>query len=258
MTKRKRPQPAGWEPVADWYDGWVGKEGSEHHRRLALPAVLDLLDLRPEMHVLDIGAGQGVLAPHVAESDAHYTGVDVSAKLLALARKHHGKQGRFLQGDARTLPQVKGLDAGAFDAAVFLLSIEDMNPLADVIESAVWALKDGGRVVILMRHPCFRVPRQSGWGYDEGRDLQYRRVDSYLSPLSVPLKAYGKERSGKTISFHRPLSHYVNELAVSGLLIDRVNEIPTYKTGANKAERRANSEFPLFMALRAVKLNAGL
>ena len=74
----------------------------------------------------------------------------------------------------------------------------------------------------------------------------------------MPLKAYGKERSGKTISFHRPLSHYVNELAVSGLLIDRVNEIPTYKTGANKAERRANSEFPLFMALRAVKLNAGL
>ncbi len=254
MTKQKRHQPAGWEPVADWYDGWVGKEGSEHHRRLALPAVLDLLDLQPGRQILDIGAGQGVLAPYVAEGGARYTGVEISPKLLSLARQHHGKHGRFLQGDARHLPQVKGLEAGAFDAAVFLLSIEDMNPLADVVESAAWALKARGQVVILMRHPCFRVPRQSGWGFDEGRSLQYRRVDRYLTPLSVPMKSYGKERSGTTISFHRPLNHYINEMAVSGLLLDRLHEIPTYKTGETRAERLANEEIPLFLALRAIKI----
>ncbi len=47
-----------------------------------------------------------------------------------------------------------------------MLSIQDMDPLSDVLESAAWAPNLDGRVVILMTHPCFRVPRQSGWGWD--------------------------------------------------------------------------------------------
>lgn len=254
MPKERKGKPTGWDPVADWYDGWMGKEGSDHHRNLALPAVLDLLELQPNEQVLDIGAGQGVLTPHVVKAKAQYTGVDISPKLLDMARERHKQNAQFFQGDARNLAQVRGLKAGFYDAAVFLLSIEDMNPLGPVLDSAAWALKPGGRAVILMRHPCFRVPRQSGWGFDDQRQLQYRRVDSYLSELSVPMKAYGKSRSGVTISFHRPMQEYINTLAANGLLVNHMREIATYKTGSNKAERRANDEIPLFLALRAQKL----
>ncbi len=41
-----------WDPVADWYAGWTGAEGSEHHRRLAIPALLDLLAPVPDEHIL--------------------------------------------------------------------------------------------------------------------------------------------------------------------------------------------------------------
>lgn len=247
----KHTPPTGWEPVADWYDGWVGKAGSDHHRQLALPAVLELLDLCPGEALLDVGAGQGVLAPHIIEREARYTGIDISRKLLSRARQYHGPPARFLYGDARALSRINGLKAASFDAVVFLLSIEDMNPLPPVLRSAAWALREGGRVVILMRHPCFRVPRQSGWGYDSGRKLQYRRVDGYLTPLSVPMKQH---QQGATISFHRPLNHYINGLAACGLLVDRFNEITTYKSGDSKAEQRANDEIPLYIALRAVKI----
>ena len=27
-------KPSGWDAVAKWYDGWVGKGGSHHHRKL--------------------------------------------------------------------------------------------------------------------------------------------------------------------------------------------------------------------------------
>lgn len=254
MDKNNKRTPSGWDPVADWYDGWVGKEGSDHHRNLAIPAVIELLKAQPGEQVLDIGAGQGVLAPHITQTGGRYTGIDVSPKLLEMARKHHDKHGYFFRGDARKLSTVKGIKPKSFDAVVFLLSIEDIDPLAEVIESASWALVDGGRVVILMRHPCFRVPRQSGWGMDDTRHLQYRRIDSYLSPLSVPMKTYPGEKQGVTISFHRPLSQYVNELAISGLYIDTMREIITYKEGDSSAERRANQEFPLFLALRARKM----
>ena len=253
----KRPTPGGWDAVADWYDGWVGKGGSEHHRKVAIPALVELLDAQQGEHVLDIGAGQGVLAPYIAKTGAKYTGVDVSQKLLQFARQHHGQDGVFLRGDAANLPKVSALRPGSFDAVVFLLSVQDMNPLDHVLLSAAWALKPGGRVILLMTHPAFRIPRQSGWGFDENRKLQYRRVDSYLSELPVPMKKHPGQETGVTISFHRPIGVYINGLAACGLLIDQMREIPlgdfSMNKNRSKSEKRADNEIPLFLALRARK-----
>jgi hypothetical protein len=143
---------------------------------------------------------------------------------------------------------------------VFLLAIQDIEPLEDAIESADWALKPGGRIVILMTHPCFRIPRQSGWGWDENRKLQYRRVDRYLTPLEVPLKPYPGQK-GVSRSHHRPLEMYINTLAEFGFMVDRIHEIPTFKVQKSgpraKAENLANSEIPLFLGLRAWKVDLG-
>lgn len=255
----RKPIRTSWDPLARWYDGWVGEGGSRHHRELAIPAVLDLLAPKAGEHILDIGAGQGVLAPFIAKAQAHYVGVDASDRLIQLARKHHGRQGTFIQGDARKLASIAALQRGAFDGVVFLLSIQDMDPLDDILESAAWALRPGGRAVLLMTHPCFRIPRQSGWGWDEGRKLQYRRVDRYLTPLPVPMKAYPGQQSGVTLSFHRPLQDYINSLADQGLLVDQMREIASRmhrpSGPRSKAEDVAHQEIPLFLALRARKVD---
>jgi ubiquinone/menaquinone biosynthesis C-methylase UbiE len=255
---KKHTPRTSWDPVADWYDGWMRKDGGEHHRHLAVPAVLELLEPQPGEEVLDVGAGQGVLAKSIADARARYTGVDISEKLLRRARKRHGRCGRFIRGDARCLAKVPDLQAGGFDAVVFLLSIQNMDPLQSVLESAAWALKTGGRQVMLLTHPCFRVPRQSGWGWDEGRKLQYRRVDRYLTPLSVPKKPYPGQEKGVTLDFHRPLQDYVNGLAGCGLVVDCIQEIPTHKVCASgpraRAKNAANREVPLFLGLRAIKI----
>jgi hypothetical protein len=60
--------------------------------------------------------------------------------------------------------------------------------------------------------------------------------------------------SGATISFHRPISAYVNGLAMAGFLVDRMDEIaaddPLNKK-RSKAEKLADAEIPLFLGLRA-------
>jgi SAM-dependent methyltransferase len=254
----KSPPRTSWDPVADWYSGWVGKDGSKHHRKLVIPVVLELLDPQPGTRILELGAGHGVLVPYIAKAGAKYTGVDVSEKLLRLARKYHGHQGKFVLGDARRLAKLPGLHPAEFDAVVFMLSLQDMEPLQPVLNSASWALKPGGSLVLLMTHPCFRVPRQSGWGWAEKRKLQYRRIDRYLTPLRVPMHAYPGKKAGVTLSFHRPLSEYINCLATCGLLLDRMKEIPTYKVHTAvahaKAKDLADQEIPLFLGLRARKV----
>jgi SAM-dependent methyltransferase len=265
-NKRRSRSAAGagsdsWERVAGWYDGWVGTHGSRYHQALAIPAVLSLLDPKPPEEILDVGAGQGVLAPHIAARGARYTGIDASPRLIDLARRRHGGAGRYLVGDARRLPLAPGLRSHGYDAAVFLLSIQDMDPLEPIFASLDWALRPRSRVVLLMTHPSFRQPRHAGWGFDEGRKLVYRRVDAYLTPMAVPMKALGDTLP--TRSYHRPLSSYVNGLAAVGFAVDALVELPDLPGVARpgrrraetrpetRAETRADAEIPLFLALRA-------
>jgi len=258
MTGRRAPGETSWERVATWYDGWVGDRGSAYHRELAIPAVMDLLQPRAGETILDVGGGQGVLAPYLVEAGTSVTVVDASAKLIAAAKRRHPRlrDARFLVGDARRLPAMAGIEEGEHDAAVFMLSIQDMDPLEDVVRGVDWALAPTSRVVLLITHPAFRQPRHSGWGVDEGRKLTFRRIDAYLGEMAVPMKSLGGGLP--TRSFHRPISTYVNALAEAGFATDAMLEIPDLpperRPGrAGRGDARANAEIPIFLGLRAVR-----
>jgi SAM-dependent methyltransferase len=258
MTASGGQRETSWDRVATWYDGWVGDRGSAYHRQLAIPAVLDMLQPQPGEEILDVGGGQGVLAPYLVEAGARVTVLDGSPKLIAAAKRRHPRlrDARFLVGDARRMPAVAGLEPAAYDAAVFLLSIQDMDPLEDVTRGVDWALRDRSRVVLLMTHPAFRQPRHSGWGFDEGRKLTYRRIDGYLGEMAVPMKSLGGGQP--TRSFHRPISAYVNALAEMGFATDAMLEIPDLpperRPGkAARGDARANAEIPIFLGMRAVR-----
>lgn len=251
--KTNRPaRSASWEGVADWYAGWVGRDGSWYHRNLAVPLLLDLLQLGRGERLADLGCGPGILAPSARRTGASMVGVDLSPRLVELARRHHGRLAQFVVGDATALPDVPELATESFDAVSFLLSIQDIDPLETAVGSAARLLKRGGRLGIVMLHPCFRVPRQSGWGFDETRALHFRRVDSYTTELAVPMQAYGKGRT--TRSYHRPLSAYFTALRRAGLAVTSLNEVADVAQEPDKAARRAMAEFPLLLGLRAEKM----
>ena len=219
---------------------------------------MDLLQPQSGEEVLDVGGGQGVLAPHLVNAGASVTVVDASAKLIAAAQRRHARLrgAHFVTGDARRLMAVSGLAEASFDAAVFMLSIQDMDPLDDVVRSLDWALRPAARVVLLMTHPAFRQPRHSGWGFDEGRKLTYRRIDAYLGEMAVPMKSLGGGLP--TRSFHRPISTYVNALAEIGFATDAMLEIPDLPPDrrpgkAARGDARANAEIPIFLGLRAIR-----
>jgi ubiquinone/menaquinone biosynthesis C-methylase UbiE len=133
---RRALAATSWEPVADWYVGWAGANGSEHHRRLAIPAVLELLAPIAGEYMLDLGCGPGVLAPDIARAGAHYTGVDLSARMLEVARRQHGKHGEFLLGDATRLNAMPELRANIKLNAIHASS------------ASAWRSAEGRRLVV--------------------------------------------------------------------------------------------------------------
>lgn len=227
----------------------VGARGHLYHRQLALPALLELLCARRGESLLDVGCGPGVPATPLARLGVRYTGLDASPRMIAEARRRHGRAGEFVVGDARAL-DVALRGRPRFDAVTFVFSLQDMEPLDVVLTEAARVLRRGGRLVAVLTHPCFRVPRQSGWGWDERRKLSYRRVDRYLTPLRVPSGREGV----RTVSHHRPLQDYVNALFGTGLALEALRELaPTEVMRRALKSTNDNPDIPAVLALRARK-----
>ncbi|HEX4792341.1 MAG TPA: class I SAM-dependent methyltransferase [Humisphaera sp.] len=250
-------RPTDWGEVADWYDQLVGDSGSEFHREVVLPGALRLLAPQPGQRAIDVACGQGVLCRILHERGVEATGVDAAPQLIKSARDRGPAAIHYHVGDARELAF---LPAATFDMAACLLAIQNINPIQPVFTGVQRLLRDGGRLVIVMMHPCFRGNKETSWGWDAGKNVQYRRVDRYLLPRKTPILTHpGKDPGAHTWSFHKPIEAYVKALRNAGLLIDAIEEWTSHKTSDSGpragAENVARKEIPMFMAIRAIKLS---
>jgi len=244
--------PTSWSPVAHWYNTLVDEKGSYFHEHVVIPKTLTLLDLKDMSSLLDVGCGQGVLARAIPKT-VQYTGIDVSGSLIAEARKRdHNPNHRYSVADATTDLQVSN---SMFSHAVFLLSLQNMEKPDNALMHVANALKPGGTLVVVLNHPCFRIPRQSSWGIDEKNKMQYRKMNRYLSPLKIPITMHpGQEKSPVTWSYHYPLSDYTKWLHKNNFVIQLIEEWTSDKESVGRAarmENRSRSEFPLFLAIKA-------
>lgn len=251
---RRPAAPTSWDHVAGWYDKLVGESGSDYHRNVVLPAVLRMLGEVAGKKVLDVCCGQGVLCRMLAQQGAQAVGIDASPRLIDAARRHGGGA-RYETADARDLGQ---LADASFDAATCVMALQDLDDPAAVIASMAKALRPGGKALIVIMHPCFRVPRQSSWGWDETKSLQYRRIDAYAAAREIPIATHPGAGGGEQTTFyHRPLADYINAFGACGMGVVACEELLTHRQsqpgGRSRAENRAKREFPLFLAMSAVK-----
>lgn len=248
--RRNGPSDTSWEKSADWYDRILGERGSELYRRIVIPKALALLAAARGASALDLGCGQGVFSRALAASGCMVTGVDLSPALVKKAGQYPGRAvARYLHRDAADIR-----DLGPVDAISAILCLQNMPHLAEVCASCASILRSGGRMVWVLNHPCFRIPRQTHWGYDEGRKLQYRRLDAYGSPLSIPIIMHpGQKESEQTVSFHHSLADLMQPAFSAGFRMARLEEWYSDKQSEpgprSRAENRARREFPLFLAL---------
>ena len=158
-----------------------------------------------------------------------------------------GGRARFYVSDVARIGGIALPEKELFDRAIFMFSIQDIDNHAEAIRNAAQLLKPHGEMLIFMIHPAFRIPRQSGWGKDEGRKLTYRRIDRYKTEATIPLP----QRTGKSevtsFFYHRPLGSYVHALKNAKCVVLDMKEIYS-SNGSHEAE------FPHFLLIHAARL----
>lgn len=259
VRPNKESGDQGWDAVAAWYDKLVGESGSDYHQNVILPAALRMLGVSAGESIIDVCCGQGVLVNPLLEAGAaRVTGVDASPRLIKAAQARFGKNPKVSLIVADACKAGAWAD-GSHDAATCLMAVHDVPDADALFFNIARSLKSGGRALFVFMHPCFRIPKKTHWGWDNDQKIQYRRVDSYGTPLEIPITTHPGKDSGEHTAFHhRPLSEVLTALGKGGLAVTACEELYSHRRSQgsgpfSKAEHKAAGEFPLFIALMTVK-----
>ncbi len=251
----KPTQNTSWGGVARWYDDLLEQKEDTYQSKVILPNMMRLVAPEPSMRILDLACGQGFFTRAFDEAGARVTGVDISAELIAFAKKNSSKSVQYKVGSADNLSQFPD---NSFDAITIVLALQNIEKVHAVFKECARVLAPEGKLFLVLNHPAFRIPKGSSWGYDEATENQYRRVDTYMSESKIVIDMM-PSNPGKytTLSFHRPLQYYVKTLANAGFAITRLEEWLSHREserGPRKdAEDRARAEIPIFLFLSAEK-----
>lgn len=289
---RPDTQNTSWGGVADWYDDYL-KNPDSYQKAVILPNLLRILNPRHGETVLDIACGQGFFSEEISKSGTNIIGCDVSSELVSKAQSRFDqkkiKNAKFFVNSADDL---KDVQTSSVDNAICILASQNIKELDKMFAECKRVLKrpkpqnkvalsiktgadirdlsdtKGGRLILVLNHPAFRVPQSSDWHFDDQEKKQGRVVYQYMSEgmikidmnPSVQVNKYGKNGDKKiyTISYHRPLQVFIKWLSKNGFAVTRLEEWISHKKSQEgpraKAEDNARKEIPMFMCIEATMI----
>jgi ubiquinone/menaquinone biosynthesis C-methylase UbiE len=256
------PKNTSWGDVAKWYDDLIEGSADSYQKKVLAPNLLRIIEPKKGMTILDIACGQGYFSRAFAESGAKVFGCDISKELIAIAKTGNvGAENAKVEFKVNASDDLQFMADGAADVAIIILSLQNIENIAGTLAEAHRSLKAGGRLVIVLNHPAFRIPKRSSWEWTEELPVEYRRIDAYMSDdqIEVDMSPGENDRNKKafTISFHRPLQSYFKALSKAGFAVTRLEEWISHKKsqpGPRAAEEdRMRKEIPMFLCLEARK-----
>jgi 2-polyprenyl-3-methyl-5-hydroxy-6-metoxy-1,4-benzoquinol methylase len=176
-----------------------------------MPHFLRLLGDVAGLTALDAGCGEGYLSRILARQRASVTGIDISPRLIQIARTRdpEGKITYQVADLSRPLPAYQG----RFDLAISLFVLNDVYDYQGFLTTLGAVLKHGGRLVLAMNNPYSHVVRNHLTNYfDSGRAFPYR----------------GMAEEGVKVHFYqRTLEEYLDACFTAGFQLQRLVDIPT-------------------------------
>jgi ubiquinone/menaquinone biosynthesis C-methylase UbiE len=261
-----------WGKVATWYDKMINDENS-YQNKVILPKVMRILEDNVKKNnsevILDLGCGVGFFTEKFhnrfvdinaeAEVKNKIVGVDIGEESITVAKSKTNSEIEYHANTAESLPFLKNMSV---DKITIILALQNIKFVQKCIAECGRVLKKNGKLIVVMNHPYYRIPKNTSWNWDSENFKQYRRVDRYLSPFEIEIdmnpgkkdKTAKEKKESTTLSFHRPMSWYVNEFAKQGLQMEDMQEWISHIAADQRPKKTpalefARQEFPLFMCL---------
>ncbi|WP_436533587.1 class I SAM-dependent methyltransferase [Actinoplanes sp. HUAS TT8] len=185
-------------------------ESSLENAYYARPAVLNLAGDVTGRRILDVGCGAGPLLESLRDRGAVVTGIEPSAKMLALARKRLGDDTPLHQGGLGGAPLPYPDDA--FDDAVACLVLHYLQDWQAPLAELRRVLVPGGRLIVAVNHPLiYKMLRPEG---------DYFAVEEWSDEFTF------SGRTAVLTFWHRPLHTILTEFLTAGFRITAVSEPP--------------------------------
>ena len=213
-----------WGGVADWYDDVVNSSDS-YQKHVLMPNILRIVEPKKGMTILDIACGQGYFSRAFSEKGATVIASDISDELIKIAQQ---QKGSIIDYHIALSDKLSFVKDSSIDVVTIILALQNIEKISETITEVARTLKLGGRLIVIINHPAFRIPQKSDWGWDEKISKQFRKIFSYMSDDSIRIdmnpgeKVVAKKKF--TVSFHRPLQSYFKVFAKNGFGVIRLEE----------------------------------
>ena len=216
---------------------------------LEQPNFLALLPTLAQKTILDIGCGAGGFAAHcVTQGAKHVTAIDISANMIAAAKKSYAHEA--IQFKQLAFEHMDVQEA-AFDIVTSSLVFHYIADFQQLIGKISTSLREHGTLVFSMEHPIVTANKQmDSWIFDEhGNRLHYALNHYHEEDLRTQNWLVDNVQM-----YHRTMSTIINTLIENGLHIERIVEpMPTEAAIRLYPSIEKELRRPSFLLVRAKK-----
>ncbi|MEW7278352.1 class I SAM-dependent methyltransferase [Aquimarina sp. 2201CG1-2-11] len=228
---------AAYEEMAEKYNELI--DHKPHNAYYDRPNTLSLVSEIKNKSILDAACGPGKYAEILVSKGAKVIGVDISEKMIQLAKERNNLSSNFFVHDLST--PLHMFEKDSFDVVICALALHYIEDWTLTIKEFCRVLKSNGALVISVEHPFF--------------EFNFFESTKYFEIENVKCTWNGFGKPIEVNSYRRPLSECILPLTNNGFYIDKLIEPKPTKEfeKADPKHFKELNDFPAFMCIRAVK-----
>lgn len=239
-----------WDVAADAYAQGQASGRDYYRYEFFGPEHVALCGDVDGLSVLDLGCGSGYFARQMALAGAHVTAVDISPRMIEHAQRIESEAPlgvTYLVCDAAAVGH--HVSPGQFDLITSCMALQDMPDVPGVLGQARRAVRDGGRLVVSIVHPCTDTPFRE-WERDDMNAKRWLCIDRYFErgPLEYRWKGWAYEF--ETPASHATLEDWFTWFLDAGFSLSALKEpMPSEAALAKRPDLEDAARVPYYLLL---------
>jgi len=148
-----------WDELSEEFNTYKEKifQGAADNIYTVWPIILHYINLnfrenKNNLRALDYGCGTGMFCKELKSLKSDVYGIDISQKMIKIAKKHLGKEIKFLVGDSSKLPQIAKKE-GKFNLITSIMVFQFISDIEKCVRHLSDSLSYNGHIIFAVHNP---------------------------------------------------------------------------------------------------------